>query len=124
MLISRSYVNLFRNPAVDKSQVPIQESEGERFNSTEFIDDYRLLAGLGSTSGLPPFLVLIDTEDVGGLPRKRLFTYPANSQIAKPYFFSQDRVRMNRPLKSPWPPSIQIPPNESLSCRCNLLHIT
>ena len=101
MLISCSYVNLFRNPAVDKSQSPIQESEGERFNSVEFIDDYRLLAGLGSTSGLPPCLVLIDTEDVGGLPRKQLSTYPANSQIAKPYFFSRNRARMSRSLKSP-----------------------
>ena len=39
----------------------------------EFIDDYRLLAGLGSTSGLPPFLVLIDTEEVGGTPTQTTF---------------------------------------------------
>ena len=39
----------------------------------EFIDDYRLLAGLGSASGLPPFLVLIDTEDVGGTPTQTTF---------------------------------------------------
>ena len=31
------------------------------------------MAGLGSTSGLPPFLVLIDTEDVGGTPTDTTF---------------------------------------------------
>ena len=51
----------------------MQELEGERFNSVEFVDDYRLLAGLGSTLGLPPCLVLIDTEDVGGTPRQTTF---------------------------------------------------
>ena len=39
----------------------------------EFINDYLLLAGLESTSSLPPSLVLIDTEDVGGTPRQTTF---------------------------------------------------
>ena len=47
--------------------------EGERYSSAEFIDDYQLLAGLGSTPDLPQSLVLIDTEDVGGIPTQTTF---------------------------------------------------
>ena len=36
---------------------------GEQCSSLEFIDDYHLLAGLGSPQGLPPSLAVIDTED-------------------------------------------------------------
>ena len=69
-----SYVNPYDH-TVDKSQAPVQESEGEGYNLAQFIDDYRLLASLRPTSGLPPSLVLFDTEDVGGPPIQTTFLF-------------------------------------------------
>lgn len=43
----------------------------------EFIDDYRLLIGVGRTANTPPSLVLIDTEsDEGGTPIQTFFYLP------------------------------------------------
>ena len=71
-------VLLVREPTLvilNRTQRLVQEVDEDHCDTAEFIDDYQLLVGLGSTrSGGPPCLVLIDTEEgVGGTHRQTRF---------------------------------------------------
>ena len=73
VLNSCLYVYSSHDPTLGETRALVQELEERPCYSVEFIDDCLLLAGLESTSSLPPSLVLIDTEDKGGTPRQTTF---------------------------------------------------
>ena len=70
----------------------------------EFIDDYQLLASLGSTPDLPQSLMLIDTEDVGGSPTQTTFHLtPQFKNSGGPYLFLEQGVHKPSPEESQAP---------------------
>jgi hypothetical protein len=61
----------------NRAQARIQELEYNGFHPVELIDDYRLLFSSKQRVGVPPSLVLMDTEeDIGGTPIQTTFLFP------------------------------------------------
>jgi len=65
--------------STNKAQAPTQTLDNERYDSVDFIDDYRLLVTLGLSEDELPCIALIDTENnAGGAPVQTLFHLSPN----------------------------------------------